>query len=129
MPFLTPLQTELIGEKDGRAVWRLIAPLIYQHDNYTVVAPKGFECDFASVPRLPLAYLACGDTAHEAATVHDYLYCANSIPNVDRETADGVFLAAMTDEGESWWRRKVMYRMVRMFGGSSYHQRNVEDCR
>ena len=127
MPFLTPLQTELIGEKEGRAVWRLLAPLIYQGKDITVVVPKGFECDFASVPRLPLAYLTCGDTAHEAATVHDYLYRTDSTPGVDRETADRVFLEGMEAQGESWWRRKLMYRMVRMFGGSSYHQYKVGD--
>jgi len=125
--FLTPLQTELIGEKDGRAIWRLLAPLIYRTDDCAIVVPKGFECDFASVPRLPLAYLTCGDTAHEAATVHDYLYRADAIPSVDRETADRVFLEAMESAGESWWRRKLMYRMVRMFGGSSYHQYKVGD--
>jgi hypothetical protein len=129
MPFLTPLQTEKIGEKAGRGVWRVLSPLIYQADGLTVVVPEGFETDFASVPRVPLAYLACGDEAHEAATVHDYLYCSDCTPNVDRETADGMFLKAMEDKGESWWRRKVMYRMVRMFAASSFHKRKVTDPR
>ena len=120
---MTPLQAEKIGEKNGRAIWRLLNPFIWKD----IVVPMGFQCDFASVPRVPLAYLACGDTAHEAATVHDYLYCTDAIPSVDRATADRIFLEAMESQGESWWRRKVMYRAVRLFGGPCFHKRKVED--
>jgi hypothetical protein len=120
---MTPLQAEKIGEKNGRAIWRLLNPFIWKD----IVVPMGFQCDFASVPRVPLAYLTCGDTAHEAATVHDYLYRIDSQPVVDRKRADDIFLAIMEGMGESWWRRKLMYRMVRMFGGSSYHQYKVGD--
>lgn len=122
---ITPLRAEKIGEKDGRAVWRLTMPLCYQGKDVTVVVPYGFETDFASVPRLPLAYWLCGDNAHEAATVHDYLYCTDANPNVSRKDADDVFLAIMEEMGEAWWRRKIMYRMVRMFAGPCFHKRTA----
>lgn len=126
---LTPLQAEKIGDKDGRAVWRLLSPYIYRGKDITVVVPKGFETDFASVPRLPLAYWLCGDEAHEAATVHDYLYCSDAIPTVTRKVADDIFLAIMEALGESWWRRTIMHRMVRMFASGCFHVRKVDDPR
>lgn len=122
---ITPLRAEKIGEKEGRAVWRLLDPFIWKD----IVVPMGFETDFASVPRLPLAYLTCGDVAHEAATVHDYLYCKDAVPNVTRKEADDTFLAIMEELGESWWRRQVMHKMVRMFAGGSFHKRNTGDPR
>ena len=125
---ITPLRAEKIGEKDGRAVWRLTMPLCYQ-GNITVVVPFGFETDFASVPRLPLAYWLCGDNAHEAATVHDYLYCIDANPNVTRKRADDTFLAIMEEMGESWWRRQIMHRMVRLFASGCFHVRKVDDPR
>lgn len=118
---ITPLQAEKIGEANGRAIWRLLSPFAC----CGIIVPKGFVTDFASVPRLPLAYWLCGDEAHEAATVHDYLYCADSYPNVDRKRADDTFLAIMAQTGVAWWRRQIMYRMVRMFAGGCYHKRNV----
>lgn len=118
---ITPLQAEKIGEANGRAIWRLLSPFACRG----IIVPKGFVTDFASVPRLPLAYWLCGDNAHEAATVHDYLYCTDANPNVDRKTADDVFLAIMEETGEAWWRRKIMYRMVRMFAGPCFHKRTA----
>ena len=87
MPFLTPLQIEKLA--DGR--WKTLAPLIYQSLERVVPweVPAEFITDLASVPRLPLAYLLAGNTAHAPAVLHDYLYVTQP---VESDVADAVFL-------------------------------------
>jgi len=118
--FLTALDVELVDDdqNDGRGAWRLTEPFVYQSDiagNITV--PAGFVTDFASVPRVPVAFWLTGDTAHDAAVVHDYLYTTGQ---VDRATADAVLLEAMALSGIPAWRRYAMYWAVRAFGGAHF---------
>ncbi len=110
--FDTELSTTKIKEADGlgRARWRLNAPLVYESTLVgTVVVPDGFETDFASVPRLPLAYLFTGDSAHASAVVHDYL-----VGVMNWQLAAKVFREAMEAEGVPGWRRWMMYWAVRL---------------
>lgn len=120
MPFLTNLNVSLLrGQvKDGRQLWRVEATLFYRSEvaKQMIIVPRGFETDFSSVPRLPLAYLLAGDTAHEAAVVHDFLYVTKP---VSKKIADNVFLEAMKESGVSWWRRQLMWAAVAAFGGTA----------
>lgn len=139
--FLTPLKVELIQhEKAGqKAKWRLIEPLIYQSNTVGIVTvPCGFVTDFASVPRVPIAYLLTGGLAHAAAVVHDFLYTAphrtGSGMTVTRAEADKVLLGAAIDgmriDGDGFWtaiknqmfylRAKIMWIGVRLGGGSHF---------
>lgn len=112
--FLTTLHTERINATTSR----LLHPLIYESDLIGLVeVPTGFKTDFASVPRLPLTFWLAGDTAHEAAVVHDWLY---TMQPVSRSKADAVFLEAMNVLGVSWWRRRAMWAAVRLGGWRSY---------
>lgn len=112
--FVTSLDVEMVS--DTQDTWRLMKPLIFISDALGwVTVPAGFETDFASVPRLPLAFWLCGDTAERPAVIHDYLYgCAD----VTRLQADDALMEAMIDVGVPWWRRKLIYRAVRLFAGS-----------
>lgn len=112
--------SSLRAEKCAGDGWRLLHPLVYQSDvaQTTIVVPEGFETDFASVPRLPLAYLLTAESAHQAAVVHDYLY---GTQEVDRQTADAVFLEAMRASGEPAWRARLMYWGVRLGGGIAWN--------
>lgn len=111
--FLTKLNVECID--DDR--WRLVTPLLYESDIAgTITVPAGFETDFASVPRLPVAYLFFGDEAHMAAVVHDYLCRYQTVP---RKTADKVFKEAMRVSGVGW-KRFPMYLAVRIYGAICY---------
>lgn len=87
-----------------------------------LTVPAGFEMDFASVPRIPIAFWLAGDTAHRAGVVHDYLYAMRA----PRDLADKVFDAAMKSEGVPGWRRSLMYAAVRAFGGSHYASKETE---
>lgn len=109
--FITDLCVLQVAEN----TWKLKSPLMYRSKLYggIVNVPEGFVTDFASVPRVPLAYLVAGNTAHKAAVVHDFLYQTQPCR---RETCDKIFLEAMAAIGVPLWRRRIMYRAVRSFG-------------
>ena len=108
--FLSPLEVS----REKTLGWRLLRPFIFKSEvlKQTIFVPAGYVTDFASVPRLPLAFLLTGDHAHAAAVVHDYLVEYKVVP---RKLADRVFLEAMEIEGIPKWRRALMYSAVRMY--------------
>lgn len=73
--------------------WRLREPLGFYTARYnmTICAPAGFVTDFASVPRLPLAWLLAGGTGHWEAVIHDPMY-RFGLPH--RHMADWIFYDA-----------------------------------
>lgn len=108
------------NHESGRGLWRLVTTLAYSSDvaGRVITVPAGFETDFASVLRLPVIYLAFGDKAHAAATVHDYLYAAGTLP---RKLADDVFFEAMGVSTDlSLATRRAMWAAVRTFGGPHF---------
>ena len=122
--FITELDAVCID--DG--TWRLGASLVYDSGLVgPIKVPAGFETDFASVPRVPVAYMLFGDRAHHEAVIHDYLYRMDSVPIVDRETADAVFLEAMKARGKGAFVRYSMYLGVRLGGWTAYHKKRVKD--
>ncbi len=120
--FITALNTKCIDDDK----WELITPLIYNSDvlNKQVVVPKGFTCDFASVPRVPLAYLLAGGTAVKAAVIHDWLYWSNGCT---RKEADETFYEAMKATGIPAWRRHIMYWAVRVGAGAVWERYRREN--
>lgn len=119
--FLTTLKVEQVEDNsdDGRGSWKLLAPLAYKSDvaQTIFVAPMGFITDFASVPRLPIAYMLTGGYAHAAAVIHDYLYSSHE---VSRSMADAVFHEAILSAGGSKWRAALMYAGVRVGGWTAW---------
>lgn len=115
--FITTLQTEKLSEDPPE--WRITAPLLFDSTvlGEVIEVPAGFVTDFASVPRLPFAYLLTGGTADAAATIHDAFYRRiQGFRGVSRFEADMVFLEAMVASGVAYWRRQLMYAAVRWFG-------------
>jgi hypothetical protein len=101
----------------GRAQWELRSELHFNSEILgPLTVPQGFRTDCASVPRVPIAYLFFGDTAHASAVLHDWLYRHHPCT---RAQADAVFLEAMQAEGVRWWRAQMMHRAVRLFGRRS----------
>jgi hypothetical protein len=102
-----------VEEPDGTRT--LLRDLVYD----SVVAktvyrvPKGFNTDFASVPRLPVVFMLNGDTARAPAVVHDFLYRTGA---AERTLADAVFREAMEATGVPAWRRNLMWLGVRAAG-------------
>jgi len=123
--FITELDVRRVGPgPQGRSTWKLLAPLAYKSDTLskTIVVPAGFVTDFASVPRLPLAFLVAGDCAHQAAVIHDWLYTVHALDGaeVSRAQADAVFREAIrvSDQGAPAW---LMWAAVRVGGGGSWN--------
>ena len=108
--------TELVCRKakeassSGRAQWELQQDLAFNSARVgLIIVSAGFLTDFASVPRVPLAYWLTGDTAHKSAVIHDYL-ARVWVPRLRitwREAAE-VFEECMRHEGVPIWRRKLM---------------------
>ncbi len=125
--FVTDLKVELIdgAAESGRGLWKLTAPLIYDSElpeliadqTEYIIVPTGYETDFASVPRIPIAFLLAGDTASQAAALHDYLYESAIF---SRKTSDEIFREAAQKTGTPWWRTIILYAGVRIFGGAFY---------
>lgn len=115
--FLDPLVVRKLD--DGR--WRLTHELRYDSAaaGGRIIVPVGFETDFASVPRVPLAFILFGDTAHEAAVVHDYLYATKVLP---RALADHIFDEAMKVCGIPLYHRLPMYLAVAVFGETVWRE-------
>ncbi len=114
--WLTPLRCEQIDE----GTWILTDELHYLSARIgEIIVPAAFATDFASVPRLPLAYLLAGGVGDRAAVIHDFLY--RSVPHpTDRATADAVFYDALIDCGISSWRAYLMWSAVRCFGRGNW---------
>lgn len=119
--FLTTLTARRAPSKNNpnKLAWVLVVPLLYQSEIFgRITVPEGFETDFASVPRIPLAYWLFGDSAHAAAVVHDYL-CRVHYPacNISWRRAADVFYEAMRVTQVPRWRAWPMYMAVRLYRG------------
>ena len=95
-------------------LWILAGDLIYRSDQWPdlIIVPKGFETDFASIPKWIPRWLFDPAGRHRAAAVvHDYLV---RLEGFDRKLADLIFLEAMELLEVKKWRRKLMYYAVRI---------------
>ncbi len=114
----------------GDYPWRLDDDLIYISDILGLIrVPRGYCTDFASVPRLPLAYWITGGRATLPAIVHDHIYDCHP-PEITREQADRVFLEAMHARKDPKRRalRYVMYWGVRLGGGKAWRRDSRHKC-
>lgn len=120
--FLNRLEARLLDESLN--LWLILANLLYwsAQAKKTLIVPAGFTTDFASVPRWPLIFWLAGDTARQAAVLHDYLYTTQPYP---RKDCDRLFLEAMKSTGIPAWRCYPMYLAVRA-GGIFYWKRKAK---
>jgi hypothetical protein len=89
----------------------------FEGPDCTVVVPRFFRTDFASIPRgLRWLVTGHGDT-RKPAVIHDYLY-RHGIGT--KKAADNIFNTAMKEEGVPAWKRRLIYRAVSWFGGFSW---------
>jgi len=95
-------------------------PFRYQSDfaGTTFEVPVGFYTDFASVPRIGIIYAMLGDTAHQPAVIHDWLYYAALVSRLE---ADEILLEAMKVIDIPAWRRWPIYWGVRLGGWHAWN--------
>lgn len=116
-------------ESDRSKTWVLIEDLEYYIDKpggKTIIVPKGFKTDFASIPR-PFWGLFPPATGRyiRAAVVHDYLDLGGRvidkrIPNdpgqpVSFKEANKIFLEAMRVSGTNTLKRYTMFYAVELY--------------
>lgn len=116
MAELTKLKTSPVDDK----YWLVEEDYYYQCSLGTIIVPKGFKTDYASVPRIFRNIINSYGKHGRAAVIHDWLYSKECPLNITREKADKIFLEIMEEWGVSKLKRKFMYRMVRLFGTNHY---------
>ena len=113
-------KSALFVERDRN--WSLQGPVVYRDGaGREIVVPKGFITDLASVPRALWNLFPPFGSYTFAAVLHDWLYRTGI---VSRAVADATFLEAMESLGTGGFTRRVLYFAVRLFGGSSYHNKS-----
>lgn len=94
----------------------LIRPFVYNSEMLgEIEVPVGFVSDGASIPRMAWPFVGSPWSGRyaEAAVIHDYLYDEQDYERVD---CDKTFLEAMEVLKVPRWKRRTIYRSVRMFG-------------
>jgi len=131
----------------GRAV-KLLGNYVFKLPGFgKFVAEKGFVSDFASSPRAAWSIVPPWGKYSPAALGHDWLYSAGKNLNIiwdediytktqsdimcqnkklwennPRKFADDFFNQAMIDLNVKTWRRKTMYRLVRLLGWKRWNE-------
>lgn len=85
----------------------------------SVRVPKGFVTDFATIPSTFWSWMPPTGRYGLPAIVHDWLYWDQSVA---RSQADAIFEAALSDLAVSSFRRFIIYRSVRWFGGKYWRE-------
>ena len=100
--------------------------IIYKNTNYvltnnkTITIPKGFETDFASIPRfLWSVFPPHWKPYREAAIVHDYLYMNKTIIS-SRAFADAEFRRILIRNKVNIFIAWLFWLNVRIFGGKRF---------
>lgn len=79
-----------------------------------VVIPAGFVTDYASIPSWAAHFGFPKRGPYDAAAaIHDYFYW---MQKCSRRQADKLMRIAMKESDVDWFRRNVIYFMVRIFG-------------
>jgi hypothetical protein len=129
--FTTDLDTRLVDEFADTHM--LLAALCFYSAllGALIVAPTGFITDFASVPRIVLAYLLFGGKGKRAAVIHDWLYSGalvwvrGELRALTREECDAVFREALQATGYNKFTVWAMFTGVRIGGAARFNAPNV----
>lgn len=109
---------DLIVKKQSKRMWIVQGGFDYRvgtKDSKEIInVPHGFITDFASVPRVFWIIFPPDGQYTQAAVLHDYLYFKRIYK---RKKSDLIFLEAMKVLSVSLWKRRIIFRAVRLFGG------------
>ena len=96
---------------------RIGLPIVVSAFGTTFTVQAGFTTDFASVPRFLWGIVAPVGKHAIAAIVHDYAYRTGGMT---RWEADALFRSLMQRAGVKWWKRWLMWLVVRCLGWRHY---------
>lgn len=108
--------------------WKVYEPFVYyvgdRKNEDTIIVPKGFITDFASIPRFLWTLLDPVGPYRGAALIHDYLYNQQTRK---RKACDQILLEACKDLGVNWITRWTIYVNVRAFGFVAWAKNHKDD--
>ena len=114
----------LIVKKLSKRMWEVQCGFNYhvgsKDSKEFIHVPEGFSTDFASVPRLFWIIFPPDGQYTQAAVLHDYLYFSRIYK---RKKSDLIFLEAMKVLKVSFWKRRTIYRAVRLFGWIPFNKK------
>lgn len=128
---MNAFQTHVLVRYLGEGKWRVEEDLVIDDSElgeFTV--PVGFVSDLDSIPRwFPLAHAVVKGASVTSAVAHDYLYEQGEINGdpITQKQADEVYLRAMADEGVPWWKRRMIYRALRIGGFIAWNRHRAND--
>jgi len=106
--------------------WIFYRPLLYVSKKYgPIEIPTGFETDFSSVPRVPVAYQLWGNRNHREGALHDYIFRKCVYPELSIWQCSELFMEAMKSRGVSFYIRYPMYYGVCIGSFPFYKKRFV----
>jgi hypothetical protein len=107
----TKVKVEQIGDRR----WATLDELTYVAKRRAFTVKRGFQTDFASVPRYFVWLFPASGRYTKAAILHDYL-CGEPVDNdeISRGEADGIFRQAMRTLEVAFLRRWLMWAGVRI---------------
>lgn len=121
--FTTPLVCE---DSEDESYRKVIISFTYQRgrlgSGVLLIVPKGFITDGASIPQIFWNILSPWGNYAKAAVLHDWLYAKQDMTKLE---CDNIFLEAMEALGVNWFKRNLMFTMVRWFAGPAWleHQK------
>lgn len=104
--------------------WKVHEPIVIRIYGSEMVIPKGFVCDFASVPKFMKPLFPDKAIYSTAAVVHDHLYKTGLS---SKWMADAVFCELLACAHCAWITRMSMWLGVAMFGFVAWRKHRKQD--
>ena len=117
--FPDKLKFEDAGMRGGKRVFALMLDFRYVSSFGVIRVPTSFITDGASIPTMFHSIMGPFGSYFHAAVIHDFLYSLSNKTYTRRES-DVIFKEAMFNSGVPWPTREIVYRAVRLGGGSSF---------
>jgi len=116
---------------DAKSMWIIDEEVVAPSRGYTLIVPKGFETDLASIPRALWETIAPFELSYVAPICHDWLYEHGGQITVRTPTGDVMhtftkaetdlfFLDLMAQQNVPAWKRDAAYAAVCECGASSW---------
>lgn len=110
---------DLLLKKLNNNKWEVASEFEYfvgqENSSESIVVPSKFKTDLASVPLVFRPIIPQDGQYTKAAVIHDYLYYTKGyFGTYTKKQSDKIFLEAMEVLGVPLWKRKTMYRAVRL---------------
>lgn len=123
---MKPFPNNPLGRFLGKGKWRLAEPFLYNSKiGGAIVVPSGFVTDGSSQPPFSWIFIGSpwGGRFAMGAIIHDWIYHDNTFT---RKKCDEIYLEAMTVLKVPLWKRRIIYRALRIFGRFAWKKKEAK---